>query len=183
MAVDLNQYAEGLRWYVVHTYSGYENKVKTNLEKIVENRGLQDLIYDIKIPTETVWEGEGENRKQVEVKLFPSYVMVKMIMNDKSWHVIRNITGVTGFVGPGSAPVPLTDAEVEALGVESSGLLPSLGFAVGDTVRITSGAMKDFIGRVDEISPDHKKIKVLASFFGRETPVELDADDVELYSI
>ncbi len=167
----------------MHTYSGYENKVKTNLEKIVENRGLQDLIFDIKIPTETVIEGEGENRKEVEVKLFPSYVMVKMIMNDKSWHVIRNITGVTGFVGPGSAPVPLTDAEVEAMGVEHSGLLPKLGYNVGDNVRIIRGAMKDFIGRVDEISPDCKKIKVLASFFGRETPVELDADDVELYRI
>ncbi|MBQ7354643.1 MAG: transcription termination/antitermination factor NusG [Clostridia bacterium] len=181
MAVDLNQYAEGIRWYVVHTYSGYENKVKTNLEKIVENRGLQDLIYDIKIPTETVIEGEGEDRKEVEVKLFPSYVMVKMIMNDKSWHAVRNITGVTGFVGPGSAPVPLSDAEVEALGVERSDLLPKLGYNVGDNVRIIRGAMKDFIGRVDEISPDCKKIKVLASLFGRETPVELDADDVELY--
>jgi transcriptional antiterminator NusG len=183
MAMDLNQYAEGIRWYVVHTYSGYENKVKTNLEKIVENRGLQDLIFDIKIPTETVIEGEGENRKEVEVKLFPSYVMVKMIMNDKSWHVIRNITGVTGFVGPGSAPVPLTDAEVEALGVEHSDVLQKLAYNVGDNVRIIHGAMKDFIGRVDEISPDCKKIKVLASFFGRETPVELDADDVELYRI
>ena len=166
---------------MVHTYSGYENKVKTNLEKIVENRGLQDLIYDIKIPTETVIEGEGEDRKEVEVKLFPSYVMVKMIMNDKSWHAVRNITGVTGFVGPGSAPVPLSDAEVEALGVERSDALPKLGYNVGDNVRIINGAMKDFIGRVDEISPDCKKIKVLASLFGRETPVELDADDVELY--
>lgn len=166
---------------MVHTYSGYENKVKTNLEKIVENRGLQDLIFDIKIPTETVIEGEGDDRKEVEVKLFPSYVMVKMIMNDKSWHAVRNITGVTGFVGPGSAPVPLSDAEVEALGVERSDALPKLGYNVGDNVRIINGAMKDFIGRVDEISPDCKKIKVLASLFGRETPVELDADDVELY--
>ena len=181
MAVDLNQYAEGIRWYIVHTYSGYENKVKTNLEKIVENRSLQDLIYDIKIPTETVIEGEGDDRKEVEVKLFPSYVMVKMIMNDKSWHAVRNITGVTGFVGPGSAPVPLSDAEVEALGVERIDALPKLGYNVGDNVRIINGAMKDFIGRVDEISPDCKKIKVLASLFGRETPVELDADDVELY--
>ena len=172
---------EQAKWYVVHTFSGYENKVATNLEKIVENRGLQDLIYDIKIPTETVIEGEGEDRKEVEVKLFPSYVMVKMIMNDKSWHAVRNITGVTGFVGPGSAPVPLSDAEVEALGVERSDVLPKLGYNVGDNVRIINGAMKDFIGRVDEISPDCKKIKVLASLFGRETPVELDADDVELY--
>ena len=181
--MDLNQYAEGVRWYVVHTYSGYENKVKTNLEKIVENRSLQDLIFDIMIPVEKVVEGEGKNRKEVEVKLFPGYVMVKMIMNDKSWHVIRNITGVTGFVGPGSAPVPLTDAEVEALGVEHSEVLQKFPYHVGDTVRIVRGSVKDFIGRVDEISPDTKKIKVLVSMFGRETPLELDADDVELERI
>lgn len=180
--MDLNQYAEGIRWYVVHTYSGYENKVKTNLEKIVENRSLQDLIYDIRIPTETVIEGEGADRKEVEVKIFPSYVLVKMIMNDKSWHVIRNITGVTGFVGPGSEPTPLSDEEVAALGVEHVGLTAP-AFAVGDQVRIKSGAMEGFVGRVDEISADFTKVKVMASMFGRETPVELDAADVELLKL
>ena len=168
----------GPRWYVAHTYSGYENKVKTNLEKIVENRGLQHLIMDVRIPVEIVVEQNDGAEKEVENKVFPSYVLVKMIMSDESWHVVRNIRGVTGFVGPGSKPVPLTDEEVAAIGVETR--VVSLNYSVGDSVKITSGPLSGFIGTVQEISDDKKKIKVLASMFGRETPVELDADSVQL---
>lgn len=168
----------GPRWYVAHTYSGYENKVKTNLEKIVENRGLHHLIMDVRIPVEIVVEQNDGDEKEVENKVFPSYVLVKMIMSDESWHVVRNIRGVTGFVGPGSKPVPLTDEEVAAIGVETR--IVSLSYDVGDSVKITSGPLAGFIGTVQEISDDKKKIKVLASMFGRETPVELDADSVEL---
>ncbi|MBR5817416.1 MAG: transcription termination/antitermination protein NusG, partial [Clostridia bacterium] len=144
-------------WYVVHTYSGYENKVATNLEKIVENRNLGHLIHSIKVPVEEI---EGEDGKVEERKLFPSYVLVKMIMNDESWHVVRNTTGVTGFVGPGSQPVVLLDEEVEALGVETG--TKSLDFAVDDTVEITGGPLAGIIqtGKVLEISPDQKKVKL-----------------------
>ncbi|MBR0235259.1 MAG: transcription termination/antitermination factor NusG [Clostridia bacterium] len=167
------------RWYVVHTYSGYENKVKTNLEKIIENRGISDMIMDVKIPTETVVEttATGETKTR-EHKLFPAYVFVKMIMTDETWHVVRNITGATGFVGPGSRPVPLTDEEVEALGVET--VRPKeLSFKIGDNVKITSGPMAGFSGVVQQISEDSKKVTVNASVFGRSTPVELDASNIE----
>lgn len=173
-----NDYIDGIHWYVVHTYSGYENKVKTNLEKIVENRSLQELIYDIRIPTTTELEGEGEDAKEVEVKIYPSYVMIKMIMNDFTWHIIRNITGVTGFVGSGATPIPLTDAEVASLGVDTVST-PSLAYGVGDSVSIKSGPFQGFIGKVEEISADQKTVRILASMFGRETPVEIDAKSVE----
>ena len=175
---DFNDSIPEVRWYVAHTYSGYENKVKTNLEKIVENRGLQHLIKDVRVPVEITVENEGEeNEKQIENKVFPSYVLVKMLMTDESWHVVRNIRGVTGFVGPGSKPVPLTDEEVEAIGVES--YVKELSYAVGDSVRITGGPLSGFVGVVEAISDDKKKIKVIASMFGRETPVELDSDSVQ----
>lgn len=164
-------------WYVVHTYSGYENKVKTNIEKIVENRNLGHLILEVKIPVEKVIESDGKGEKEIERKLFPSYVLVKMVMNDESWHVIRNTTGVTGFVGPGSKPVPLTDAEVEALGVETKVI--EIKYAVGDSVRICDGPLSGFVGVVDDISPDKKKVTVTASMFGRETKVELDSMQVK----
>jgi len=167
------------RWYVVHTYSGYENKVKTNLEKIIENRGISHLITDVRIPTETVTETTASGEiKTAEHKLFPSYVLVKMIMTDETWHVVRNITGATGFVGPGSRPVPLTDAEVEALGVETE-KQAELAFKVGDSVKIIGGPMTGFSGTVAEISSDNKKVTVNASVFGRITPVELDAANIE----
>ena len=175
------EYMDGARWYVAHTYSGYENKVKTNLEKIVENRGLHHLIMDVQIPVETVEERNGENVKEVEEKVFPCYVLIKMVMTDESWHVVRNITGVTGFVGPGSRPIPLTDEEVAAIGVEKS--VVTLDFEVGDSVRIISGAIEGFIGRVETISEDKKKVVVMASMFGRETPVELDANCIERLDI
>ncbi|MBQ7364378.1 MAG: transcription termination/antitermination factor NusG [Clostridia bacterium] len=175
------EYMDGARWYVAHTYSGYENKVKTNLEKIVENRRLQDKIFDIQIPVMTEMVQEGDTTKEVEAKVFPSYVLVKMIMTDETWHVVRNITGVTGFVGPGSRPVPLTDDEVAAIGVEKPAVTV-LSFEVGDSVKIIAGALNGFIGRVEEISDDKKKVKVMASMFGRETPVELETSSVERIS-
>lgn len=163
-------------WYVVHTYSGYENKVATNLEKIVENRNLSHLIHAVRVPVETV---EGENGKVEEHKLFPSYVLVKMIMNDESWHVVRNITGVTGFVGPGSMPVVLLDEEVEALGVETD--VQTLDFAVGDVVEITGGPLQGIIasGKVLEISGDNKQIKLLANMGGRDTVIEVESNLVK----
>ncbi|MBQ4054264.1 MAG: transcription termination/antitermination factor NusG [Clostridia bacterium] len=176
---DFNESIPEVRWYVAHTYSGYENKVKTNLEKIIENRGLHHLIHDVRIPVEITVENEGEeDEKEVESKVFPSYVLVKMLMTDESWHVVRNIRGVTGFVGPGSKPVPLTDEEVAAIGVETR--VVELKYAVGDSVKIVAGPLTGFVGVVEEISDDKKKIKVIASMFGRETPVELDSDSVEV---
>ena len=176
---DFNEASTEMRWYVAHTYSGYENKVKTNLEKIVENRGLSNLIKDVRVPVEISVENEGtENEKEIENKVFPSYVLVKMVMTDETWHVVRNIRGVTGFVGPGSKPVPLTDDEVAAIGIDTR--VTELSYKVGDSVKITGGPLSGFVGVVEEISEDKKKIKVIASMFGRETPVELDSDSVEL---
>ncbi len=163
-------------WYVVHTYSGYENKVATNIEKIVENRGLHDLILAVNVPVEKVIETTEKGEKEIERKLFPSYVLVKMVMNDETWHIIRNTTGVTGFVGPGSRPVPLTDEEVERMGVEVRTI--EIKFQVGDSVRITDGPLSGFIGVVEEISADLKTVKVTASLFGRETKVELNTNQV-----
>ncbi len=161
-------------WYVVHTYSGYENKVAANLEKIVENRKLGHLIFSVKIPLETVIDPNDENAT-TERKLFPSYVLVKMIMNDESWHVVRNTRGVTGFVGPGSQPVILTDEEVEALGVETQTV--SLGYDLGDSVKVIEGSLKDHISSatVEEISADYKRVKIKATLHGRQTTIELDS--------
>ncbi len=180
---DFDEISSEPRWYVAHTYSGYENKVKANLEKIIENRGLQDVIMDIRIPVETIQEENGTDEvgnavvKEVENKIFPGYVLVKMKMSDATWHVVRNIRGVTGFVGPGSKPVPLTDEEVAAIGVEVRQI--RLDYEVGDSVTVTSGPLKGYIGTVEEISEDKKKIKVLVSMFGRETPLELDSESAE----
>ncbi len=166
------------RWYVAHTYSGYENKVKTNLEKIVENRGLQDVIVDIRIPVETYVD--NETKKEVEEKIFPSYVLVKMVMTDETWHVVRNISGVTGFVGPGSKPTALTDAEVAAMGIETASPKVVVNYNIGDTVEINDGALKGVRGTLQEISEDKKKVTVIANMFGRETPFELDSDAITL---
>ena len=166
-------------WYVVHTYSGYENKVANNLQKIIENRGLSDLIQDIRIPTEVVSEVTpgSEEPREVERKLFPTYVLVKMVMNPETWHIVRNTSGVTGFVGPGSNPTPLSEAEVEALGVEVKVI--EVNYGVGDSVKICSGPLAGFIGIVEEITDDKRKVTVSASLFGRETKVELDTNQVE----
>ncbi len=169
--------ADNASWYVVHTYSGYENTVKATIEKYVENRGMQDLIHEISIPMETVTEITDNGPKDVERKVFPGYVLVKMVMNDETWHVVRNIRGVTGFLGEGNKAIPLTDADVAALGVEKREVVVS--YQEGDTVRITDGALESFLGTVDEIDLDHNKVRVVVSMFGRETPVELDLDQVE----
>ena len=141
---DINEMNVGPRWYVAHTYSGYENKVKTNIEKVVENRNLSHLIYDVRVPVETVIEKNGDKEKEVEMKVFPGYVLVKMTMTDESWHAVRNIRGVTGFVGPGSRPTPLTDAEVEALEIEEKRV--QLSFGVGDNVNINAGLFEGYSG-------------------------------------
>ena len=163
-------------WYIVHTYTGYENKVAANLEKIVENRGLEKLILEVSVPVEKVTETTEKGEKEIERKMFPSYVLVKMVMNDETWHIVRNTTGVTGFVGPGSRPVALTPDEVERIGVEVRTI--EIKFAVGDSVRITDGPLAGFVAIVDEISPDKKKVSVTASLFGRETKVELNSNQV-----
>ena len=173
---DINEMNVGLRWYVAHTYSGYENKVKTSLEKIVENRGLGNLIYDIRIPVETVIEKDGDTEKEVEVKVFPSYVLIKMIMTEESWHAVRNITGVTGFVGPGSRPTPLSDEEVEALNIEEKKV--QLAYAVGDEVMVSSGLFEGYTGTIQSISEDFKKVTVLVKRGRRDMPVEMDASSV-----
>lgn len=164
-------------WYVVHTYSGYENKVKTNLEKTIENRGLEKWIEEVKVPTEEVVEIKDGKRKSVVRKKYPGYLMVKMILTDESWYVVRNTRGVTGFVGPGSKPIPLTEAEVEAMGVERVPVV--LDAAVGETVRILSGPLENFLGTIEEIDSGSQKVRVVVSMFGRNTSVELDFLQVE----
>jgi len=163
---------EEAKWYVVHTYSGYENKVKANIEKIVENRKMQDVILDVVVPMEEQIEIKDGKKKATLKKVFPGYVLVKMIMNDDSWYVVRNTRGVTGFVGPGSKPVPLSDEEVRMMGVEQFETV--VDYEVGDSVRVIDGPLENFIGTVEEISLDKKKVRVMGSMFGRETPVELD---------
>jgi len=173
---DFDEMNLGPRWYVAHTYSGYENKVKTSLERIVENRGLGHLIYDIRIPVETVREVKDGQEKEVELKVFPSYVLIKMTMNDESWHAVRNITGVTGFVGPGSRPTPLSDEEVEALNIDQKRV--ELSFKEGDSVEVISGLFEGFSGVVQSISEDFKTVTVLVKKGRRDMPVELDATEL-----
>jgi len=173
----LNDMSENVKWYVVHTYSGYENKVKANLEKIVENRSMQDYILDIVVPMEEQIEIKDGKKKATLRKVFPGYVLVKMIMTDESWYVVRNTRGVTGFVGPGSKPVPLTDDEVKAMGVEEFETV--VDYEVGDNVRVISGPLENFIGIVEEINMERKKVRVAVSMFGRETPVELDLVQIQ----
>lgn len=175
---DINEMNVGPRWYVAHTYSGYENKVKTSLEKIIENRGLEDLIYDIKIPVQIVIEKKGDQEIEVEEKLFPGYVYIKMTMNDESWHAIRSITGVTGFVGPGSRPSPLSEEEVAALNIEEKKV--KLSFTVGDSVIVTAGLFEGYTGTVQSISDDSNKVTVLVKKGRRDMPVELDTGIIKL---
>ena len=175
---NINEKNQGPRWYVAHTYTGYENKVKDSIEKMVENRGLGHLIYDIKVPIETsVEKNDKGEEKIIETKLFPSYVFVKMTMNDESWHVVRNITGVTGFVGPGSEPTPLTDAEIEMFNVEVS---EEFKFKIGDKVRVVSGIFEGYSGVLQEISEDKKSLTILASTERRDIPIMVETKDVAL---
>jgi transcriptional antiterminator NusG len=178
---DIDKMNVGLKWYVAHTYSGYENKVKVNLEKIVENRGLGNLIYDIKVPVETIVEKDGDKEKVKEEKIFPSYVFVKMIMTDESWHAVRNITGVTGFVGPGSRPTPLSDKEVLDINLESSEETKvQLSFKVGDEVSVINGLFEGYDGIVQSITEDLKVATVLVKRGRRDMPVEIDTDMIKL---
>lgn len=173
----VNDMSDDAKWYVVHTYSGYENKVKANLEKIVENRNMQDYIHDIVVPMEEQIEIKDGKKKATLKKVFPGYVLIKMIMTDESWYVVRNTRGVTGFVGPGSKPVPLTDEEVKIMGVEE--FEPIVDYEVGDSVRVVSGPLENFIGIVEEINMEKKKVRVSVSMFGRETPVELELAQIQ----
>ena len=169
--------AENAKWYVVHTYSGYENTVAASIEKAVENRGLRDLIFEVSIPLETVTEITDNGPKTVERKVFPGYVLVKMVLTDETWHLVRNVRGVTGFVGSGNKAIPLTDEEIAALGVEKREIV--VNYQVGDNVKIINGALESFLGTVEEIDLDRSKVRVVVSMFGRETPVELELDEVE----
>ena len=180
---DLNELQDlGLRWYIAHTYSGYENKVKASLEKIIENRDLGHLIHDIKVPSETVIEQNGDKVKEIEVKIFPSYVFVKMIMTDESWHAVRNITGVTGFVGPGSRPAPLSEQEVLDANLESTEEISAearLGFGVGDEVTVVAGDLfVGLCGVVQSISEDHEEARVLIN--GTRRPVIIRSECLKL---
>lgn len=164
------------KWYVIHTYSGYENKVKSDLEKMVENRKMQDLILDLRIPTETVVD--AEKKKEVERKIFPGYVLVKMIVTDDSWYVVRNTHGVTGFVGPASKPVPLTESEVEALGVEKHTV--EVSYKEGDNITVVYGPFEGTAGVVEEVDLVNNSVRVLLTVFGRQTPVEMELDQIAL---
>ena len=166
------------KWYVVHTYSGYENKVASNLMTTVENRNLQDMILDVKVPTEIVTEIKDDKTKEVERKLYPGYVFVKMVYTDETWYIVRNIRGCTGFVGPSSKPVPLTEAEVYRMGVETR--VVEVLYKVGDSVRIIDGPLEDFVGVVEELNVEKEYVRVIVSMFGRETPVELELNQAEL---
>ncbi len=169
--------ADNAKWYVVHTYSGYENAVAAAILKAAENRRMQDLIQEVNIPLETVTERTDEGEKTYERKVFPGYVLVKMIMTDESWHLVRNVRGATGFVGSDGKAIPLSDEEIYALGVERHEVV--LGFEVGDTVKVTDGPLEGFLGTVDELDADKDRVRVIVSMFGRETPVDLELDQVE----
>ena len=165
--------AEEARWYVVHTYSGYENKVKATLERIVENRGIHDFIQDVSVPEEEIMEIKDGKKKTVKRKIYPGYVLIKMLLTDEIWYIVRNTRGVTGFVGPNSRPIPLTEEELAMMGLESS-WEPVVDYGIGDSVKVINGPLESFIGTVEEINLDKKKVRVLISMFGRETPVELE---------
>ena len=169
--------AEEAKWYVVHTYSGYENKVKADIEKTIENRNMQDVIQEICVPMEEVVEIKDNEKKTVMRKLFPGYVIVKMVMTDESWYVVRNCRGVTGFVGPGSKPVPLTEQEIINMGLEKRTI--NIDFAEGDQIRVKYGPLEGFVGVISEIIMDRQKVKAKVSMFGRDTDVELEFNQVE----
>ena len=171
--------SEAAKWYIIHTYSGYENKVKQDIEKVVENRKLHDLILEVQVPTETVTEITDGKTKELARKLFPGYVMVKMIMDQLTWYAVRNTRGVTGFVGPGSkTPIPLTDEEVRRMGVENVSV--RMDIKNGDYVDIINGPLDGFSGVVEEVDAARQKVRVIVSMFGRETPVELDFVQVKV---
>ena len=165
------------KWYVVHTYSGYENKVKANIEKTIENRHLEDQILEVRVPLEEVVEMRNGAAKQVQKKMFPGYVLLNMVMNDDTWYVVRNTRGVTGFVGPGSKPVPLTEEEMASLGFVKTDVL--VDFEVGDMITVISGAWKDTVGAIKAVNDSKQTITINVEMFGRETPVELGFAEVK----
>ncbi len=165
------------KWYVAHTYSGYENKVKVDLEKTIENRNLQDKILEVVVPVQSTVELKNGVEKKVDRKLFPGYVLVHMVMNDETWYVVRNTRGVTGFVGPGSKPVPLSEEEIELLGNKEQEIV--FNFDIGDTVVVVSGAWKDTVGVIKSINPSKHSVTINVEMFGRETPVELSFAEVK----
>ncbi|MCD8132798.1 MAG: transcription termination/antitermination protein NusG [Clostridiales bacterium] len=164
-------------WYVVHTYSGYENKVKADIEKTIENRHLEDEILEVRIPMEEVFEMKNGSKKQVQKKLFPGYVLINMFMNDDTWYVVRNTRGVTGFVGPGSKPVPLTEAEMRPLGIREENVV--YDFRIGDTVSVISGVWKDTIGMIQSMNDNKQTVTINVELFGRETPVEISFAEIQ----
>ncbi|MGU9539105.1 transcription termination/antitermination protein NusG [Clostridium tepidum] len=168
---------EKAKWYVVHTYSGYENKVKVNLQKTVDNRNLHHWIFDIQVPMEEQVEVKDGKKKITLKKTFPGYVLVKMLMTDDSWYIVRNTRGVTGFVGPGSKPVPLTEEEVLSMGIKEK--QPEVDVEVGENVKVVAGPLEGFPATIQEINVEKCKIKALVNMFGRETPVELDFNQIE----
>ena len=165
-------------WYVVHTYSGYENKVKANIDKTIENRHLEDQILEVRVPMQDVVELKNGAKKQVQKKMFPGYVLINMVMNDDTWYVVRNTRGVTGFVGPGSKPVPLTEAEMRPLGIKSDNIV--VDFAEGDMVVVTGGVWKDTMGVMQTMNHNKQIVTINVELFGRETPVEISFADVKL---
>ena len=165
------------KWYVVHTYSGYENKVKANIDKTIENRHLEEQILEVRVPTFDVVEERNGLQKQVEKKMFPGYVLINMVMNDDTWFVVRNTRGVTGFVGPGSKPVPLTEDEIRSLGIRLADVV--IDFGVGDTVAVMSGVWKDTVGQVQSINEGKQTLIINVDLFGRSTPVEINFSEVK----
>ena len=171
--------SDSAKWYVIHTYSGYENAVKTSIEKFVTGRGMEDKILRMEIPMETVTEvTESGTTKEVERKVFPGYVLIKMVMTDDTWHLVRNVRGVTGFVGSANKPIPLSEEEVLAMGMEKHEIV--VNYNVGDHVKIVDGPLASFTGIVEAIEPEKNRVSVMVSMFGRETPVELELDQVEV---
>ena len=171
--------SDSAKWYVIHTYSGYENAVKTSIEKFVTGRNMEDKILRMEIPMETVTEvTDSGSTKDVERKVFPGYVLIKMVMTDDTWHLVRNVRGVTGFVGSANKPIPLTEEEVLAMGMEKHEIV--VRYNVGDHVRIVDGPLASFTGVVEEIEPEKNRVSIMVSMFGRETPVDLELDQVEV---
>lgn len=164
-------------WYVVHTYSGYENKVKANIEKTIENRHLEEEILEVRVPMQEVVEIKNGAKKQVQKKMFPGYVLINMVMNDDTWYVVRNTRGVTGFVGPGSKPVPLTEAEMRPLGVNEGNLV--VDFKPGDTVTVIGGVWKDTVGKIQSMNESKQSVTINVELFGRETPVEISFAEIQ----
>ena len=165
------------KWYVVHTYSGYENKVKANIDKTIENRHLEEQILEVRVPMQDVVEIKNGAQKMSQKKMFPGYVMIHMIMNDDTWYVVRNTRGVTGFVGPGSKPVPLTDAEINSLGIKDAEVVAN--YEIGETIVVVSGAWKDTVGMIKEVNFQKQTLTINVELFGRETPVEIHFSEVK----